>query len=281
MATKKIIPKLSKIAKPTETKKDIKKKVKTAQSDFTKIQKKYTKSARVLIAKSTSSVKFKSIVIAIDDPENLYTKKFNDQLISIVKLAHKHWRLQAFFNSITVNAISALGAPGCLDGPALISFENKIRFLNKIIGTRQQFARAVLTGVSDQFTLWQDAVTVPNLPWYPSFAVFPGPMAPPTPNIPIPIIACASNQIAKIVVPSELDNAIQSHLPAALKRTMNESFMHLLTVKLSLYFNAWLVSQLVQRVMGSGPVPHFAPPYVPTGSVINGSASAAPGHLAI
>jgi len=41
----------------------------------------------------------------------------------------------------------------------------------------------------------------------------------------------------------------------------------------------WLPAQQVTNVLGKGPVPTFAPPYVPVGPVVMGDNIASPGHL--
>ena len=50
---------------------------------------------------------------------------------------------------------------------------------------------------------------------------------------------------------------------------------------IALAFLMWLPQQQVMLVMGKGPVPTYAPPYVPVGPVIGGDNIAAPGHLAV
>ena len=46
-----------------------------------------------------------------------------------------------------------------------------------------------------------------------------------------------------------------------------------------LAFMMWLPMQMVMLVLGRGPIPTFAPPYVPVGPVVAGSVISAPGHL--
>jgi hypothetical protein len=41
----------------------------------------------------------------------------------------------------------------------------------------------------------------------------------------------------------------------------------------------WIASQMVMLVMGKGPIPTFAPPFVPVGPVVGGDNIATPGHL--
>jgi hypothetical protein len=45
------------------------------------------------------------------------------------------------------------------------------------------------------------------------------------------------------------------------------------------FFNEMLQTTLVANVLGTGPVPTFAPPYVPVGPVIAGTAIGLPGFL--
>jgi len=47
---------------------------------------------------------------------------------------------------------------------------------------------------------------------------------------------------------------------------------------LQLPLTMWKASQIVSMVMGTGPVPTFAPPYVPVGAVVGGSILPGP-HL--
>ena len=42
-------------------------------------------------------------------------------------------------------------------------------------------------------------------------------------------------------------------------------------------FKIWQVSTMVTQVTGTGPVPTFAPPYVPGGPVVGGTAIMSPG----
>jgi len=42
-------------------------------------------------------------------------------------------------------------------------------------------------------------------------------------------------------------------------------------------FNLWQVSTMVTNVLGTGPVPTFAPPYVPVGPVVGGVGTMLPG----
>jgi len=139
-------------------------------------------------------------------------KDFHDAMIDAVQFAHQMWKLQAKFQNLKVMAIAAMGTPGCLDGPELESLIKQAPSCAAFTGNMAKHRDAVATGVSKAFKNWQGQVTVPGLPWYPAFAAFPGPMAPPMPNIPMPLICCVSAKMTDIILPDtmtkEMDDAL-------------------------------------------------------------------------
>ena len=119
--------------------------------------------------------------------------------------------------------------------------------------------------------------------WYPAFAAFPGPMAPPMPNIPVPLIICVSSKMTSIIMPDDMTSAMDDALDSSMKDKDPDKQYHALhdaiATVLSLAFLMWLPSQQVMLVLGKGPIPTFAPPFVPVGPVVGGDNIAAPGHL--
>ncbi|MBH23424.1 MAG: hypothetical protein CMH57_02960 [Myxococcales bacterium] len=210
-------------------------------------------------------------------------KKFQDDMLNAVKFAHSMWKLQAKFKDLKVNAVTALGTPGCLDGPKLESFIKMAPSAAVMIGNEGKYRDAVAKGVSDCFEKWQKKVMVPGLPWYPAFAAWPGPMAPPMPNVPMPLIACPSAEMAQIVAPNSMKKAMIDALDSGLKNDdpdkQHEALFESIATALSLAFLMWLPQQQVMLVLGKGPVPSFAPPYVPVGPVVMGDNLPIPGHL--
>lgn len=150
-------------------------------------------------------------------------------------------------------------------------------------GEWSKYRDAVAKGVSKCFKEWQGQVLVPGLPWYPAFVFLPMPTAPPTPNVPMPLIACVSPMMTKIVAHMDMEQAMIDELPSSLKDKdsdkQHEALFESIATILSLAFLIWLTSQLVNLVMGKGPIPTFAPPYVPGGPVLMGDNIGAPGHL--
>lgn len=189
------------------------------------------------------------------------------------------WRVQAKVKDLKVNAVVALGTPGCLDGPSIES-NIKNMSLPAASGNEKTWRDAIAKGLSKNFKDWADKVTVPGLPFYPAFAAFPSPMAPPMPNVPFPLIACPSAGMAKMT-------------PAQLKSAMVDAFSHddddddqfaamadSIGTAVAAAFIAWLPTQMIMNCMGKGPIPSFAPPYVPVGPVVMGDNLPIPGHLA-
>jgi hypothetical protein len=210
-------------------------------------------------------------------------KDFHDTMIDAVVFAHNLWKLQAKFQNLMINAMAAIGQPGCLSGPPLESMIKSYPGCAAMTGNMAKHRDAVAKGVSTCFKNWQDQVTVPGLPWYPAFVLFPGPMAPPMPNIPMPLITCVSAKMSDIITPSALQSEMDSALDGGIKRhdpdKHYEALHDAIGTVLSLAFLMWLPSQQVMLVLGKGQIPTFAPPVMPAGPVVMGDNIAIPGHL--
>ena len=204
-----------------------------------------------------------------------YMRLFDD-LTPALRTAWDQFRTQACFADVKINGPLALGSPGCLRGPALYDLvrraPNVVGWTGWHGGVRDGFAE----GVDKMFGAWQRQVTVPSLPWYPAFAAFPGPKTPQMPNVPTPLVACVSSGL-RYMTPPELTQSLTGKL--APKMDHASQFAAAMSDMIAGAFTAWLPQQMVMGVMGSGPVPSFAPPYIAVGPVVMGSVAAAPGHL--
>ncbi|MEO7097286.1 MAG: hypothetical protein ABI175_28755 [Polyangiales bacterium] len=225
----------------------------------------------------------KYYVDSCDQQGNTFKSMFDDML-DAVGFAHNMWKLQAKFKDLKVMAVSAIGMPGCLDGPELEGLIKKYPPLMAWTGQKAKYRDAIAKGVSKKFKEWQDKVTVPGLPWYPAFAAFPGPMAPPMPNIPMPLAACISPMMTSMIVPMQMRDAMVEELDGGLKDKdpdkQHKALFDAIATVISVAFATWLPSQMVIGVLGKGPIPTFAPPYVPVGPVVAGDIVSVPGHLA-
>ena len=210
-------------------------------------------------------------------------KDFHDAMVDAVQFAHNMWKLQAKFKDLQIMAVSAIGSPGCLDGPELESLIKNAPQCAAFTGNMAKHRDAVAKGVSKCFKDWQGQVTVPGLPWYPAFAAFPGPMAPPMPNVPMPLIACISAKMTSIIMPNDMKAAMDDALDGGMKdkdpEKHYEALHDAIATTLAIAFLMWLPSQQVMLVMGKGPIPTFAPPVVPVGPVMGGDNLPIPGHL--
>lgn len=212
-------------------------------------------------------------------------KDFVHNMLDGIKFAVDMWRLQAKFKDLKVMSVSAIGSPGCLDGPKL-----DIKNAPSVLGMKgwgdniQKWIDAVADGVADCWEQWQKKVMVPGLPFYPAFAAYPLASAPPLPNVPFPLITCPSAMMSKMT-PTQLQDAMVGKLDGGIKSDDSdkhyEAAFGAIGTALSVAFLIWLPSQQIMLVMGKGPVPTYAPPYVPVGPVIGGDNIAAPGHLAV
>jgi hypothetical protein len=208
---------------------------------------------------------------------------FHDSMLDAIEFAHNQWKLQCKFKDIKVMSVSAIGTPGCLDGPELESLIKNAPACASMTGNMKKHRDAVATGVSKCFKKWQDKVMIPGLPLWPAFAAFPGPMAPPMPCVPVPLIACPSAMMTEIFMGDSMKKAMGDALDGGLKdkdpEKHYEALHDAIATAASIAFLIWNASQMVSLVLGKGPIPTFAPPIVPVGPVVGGDNIAAPGHL--
>jgi hypothetical protein len=117
-------------------------------------------------------------------------------------------------------------------------------------------------------------VKLAGMPWYPAFAALPSPVAPPTPNVPCPFAALVqvpvsiSCNVLKMQMVAQLADP-QAPFAPELFEAISDAFEKC--------YNLWKVSTMVTNVLGTGPVPTFAPPYVPVGPVVGGIGTMTPG----
>ncbi len=199
-------------------------------------------------------------------------KEFAHQMLDAFEQSHELWRQQATFQSITIAGPLAMGTSGCLVGPPLyptlvqLSYPQASHHL-------AHWRDAVAKGLSENFMLWQQAVTVPGLPWYPLFALFPTPpIAPPMPNVPTPLSTCTSSAFDRMTAPM-LEMAMTAHFSLEDTDGRFATMAHAISTAVATSFNAWLSTQQVMLVMGTGPVP------VAPGPVIAGITLPGSGHL--
>jgi len=180
----------------------------------------------------------------------------------------------AFFKDVIINSITAAG--GTLEGPRLQPFILQSAPTTGALGWALQYSAAIATGVDVRWNEFQRSFSIPGLPWYPAFAMIPSPVAPPTPNVPTPLVACSNNffMIESVMIRDTIKQKLGAPGP------FSDQLFEAIAAGFSQAVRLWFPIQMITQVKGTGSVPTFAPPFVPAGPVINGRVIPEPGHLA-
>lgn len=183
----------------------------------------------------------------------------------------RHWQVVVTLTGVAVNGPFATG--GRFVGPDLDAF-----VLSRAPERWDEFNNAISGAFCRGFSAWSQAVVVPGLAWYPHFAAFPAPWAPPTPNLPSPLllIAPAVGLMSRAVLSEEMRRRLTV---SGWSDRISLAVIGAMASALETYFLRWLNTTFVTNVLGSGPVPSFCLPNSPIGPVVNGTATMAPGGL--
>src|SRR5262249_2443452 len=131
-------------------------------------------------------------VVAIPIPSNTTTapneaEAYLDGITHAVCQGHEFWRLRAYVTGVIVHAVTAIG--GTVTRPNIATTILGAGPREGAFGGASAITTAVAKGLGKWWEGFHKSMTVPGLPWYPAFAAFPGPMAPPMPNVPTPVMA--------------------------------------------------------------------------------------------
>lgn len=140
-----------------------------------------------------------------------------------------------------------------------------------------KYSNAIANVIGTQWLAYTATIKVPGMPWYPAFAAFPGPVAPPTPNVPTPVVALTQTPTlvsTNVMKPQMVGMLADPMAPfhAELFESICDAFEKCHTT--------WTTTTMVTNVLGTGPIPTFAPPYVPVGPVVGGVGTMTPGGFA-
>jgi hypothetical protein len=174
------------------------------------------------------------------------------------------WMSESSIQGVVV--IGAVGTvlPGTVMGPGLDAL---IMTSDPPVATPQErqcsmaIARTLGAGWSEWASQLEGAIPCAHC------GVFPGPMAPPLPNVPVPVstlVSSGSEALSKPRLAEEMSINYEGsgHFAQDIFDAVSEAF--------SLYFPTWQSETNVVNVLAGGPVPSFAPPVVPAGPVIGG-----------
>jgi hypothetical protein len=195
---------------------------------------------------------------------------FIDGICSAICSAWSTWQSTATITGVTIAAVAATG--GQIVGLPMLP--NIMASAPKASPMELKYSTVIANTISTGWLSFTATVKIPGLPMYPAFAAFPGPMAPPMPNVPVPFAALTQ------VNASITTNALKGQMVAALgdpmapfHKELFESVAHAFEQS----YNLWKVSTQVTNIMGTGPIPTFAPPVVPMGPVVGGVGNMIPG----
>jgi len=207
-----------------------------------------------------------------DQQKMLHAKygSFLDGISDAICSAWSTWQSAATLVGVVVNAVVAAGGQ-CVGPPLtpLILAQGP-----KGSPMEMKYTRAVATVIGTSWLTYTTGLKVKAMPWYPAFAAFPSPVAPPTPNIPCPVIAISS------AAQAVSKNAMKQQMIAQLadpKAPYHKELFDAICDAFEKCHTIWEASTMVTNVLGTGPIPTFAPPYVPVGPVVGGMANMMPG----
>jgi len=184
------------------------------------------------------------------------------------------WQRQATFVTIIINGSVGTGHPGCLIGPYL---GNTIQSEMNQNGVPDEVAKCFANSIGSAWTAWQSGLSVTL--HYPSFAAWPGPVANPTPNVPIPLLAAHSSGSPFCTNPEVIKQSLLNCLGSIADSSASETAIDRFANDFTIRFQCWRSIVLIANVMGTGPVPSFAPPHVVVGPVVGGCVIATPPHF--
>jgi hypothetical protein len=196
--------------------------------------------------------------------------KYIDGICSAICSAWSQWQSAATLVGVVINGPTAVGGQvvGPPWTPLIMSSAPK--------GTDMElkYSTAAANVLGTGWLSYTASIKVAGMPWYPAFAAFPAPVAPPMPNIPAPVVALTQ------VTASISAAALKGQMVGALgdpKAFHHKELFEAIADGFEKCFQIWQPSTMVTNVLGTGPIPTFAPPYVPVGPVVGGVGNMTPG----
>jgi hypothetical protein len=196
--------------------------------------------------------------------------KFIDDTCSAICSAWGQWQTAATLVGVVVNAVTASG--GQVVGPPLTPLI--MATAPKASPMELKYSNVIATVIGTGWLSFTSTIKVPGMPWYPAFAAFPSPVAPPTPNVPCPVAALT--QVPTSISASTMKSQMVGQLGDS-QAPFHAELFEAICDGFEKCYNIWKVSTMVTNVLGMGPIPTFAPPYVPAGPVVGGTGVMTPG----
>jgi hypothetical protein len=195
---------------------------------------------------------------------------FIDGISSAICSAWSQWQSMATLVGVVIAGPTA--SAGQIVGPPWTPLI--LKDAPKASPMELKYSNVIANVIGTAWLTFTATVKVPALPWYPAFTMFPLAVAPPTPNVPCPFGTL-------VQVPVSIScNVLKAQMVAQLadpQAPFSQELFESISDAFEKSYNIWKVSTMVTNVSGTGPVPTFAPPYVPAGPVVGGVGTMAPG----
>ncbi|MGH9140836.1 MAG: hypothetical protein ACRD2I_06805 [Vicinamibacterales bacterium] len=186
-------------------------------------------------------------------------------------MAAKDWLQRSMVLNVVINGPTGTLRPGGLRSSS--DFRSTMVSRMSKSGVPMDVAAAFSDSLAQAWNAWFEGYQVQLS--YPTFAAVPGPMAPVTPCLPQPVKAGASLNAHRLT-PALLQTEITTKLGKAGTDRSASQAANEFAKWFSDRFSAWQSVATLVNVLGKGPVPSFAPPYVPVGAVIGGDSLRTP-----
>ena len=200
-------------------------------------------------------------------------EKYIDGICGAICDSIDKWMKMTMITSALINGPVGVVLPGSFVGPPLMPLI--LATAPKSTPQEMKYSNAVASALGTLWQLWQTGLMGTLM--YPAFAAFPGPVAPPMPNIPLPLIAFSSPGESGLS-PSTLKITMDANLADPTAQHASDLF-DAIAKAFNTVFQVFKASTMVQNVLGMGPIPTFVPPFVPVGPVVMGTVIPKPGVL--
>ena len=191
-------------------------------------------------------------------------EKFIKEVCDAICDAITMWTSLALFTGVQINGPVGTLIPGGVLGPPLMPLI--LMGAPKETPMQIRYSMAIATAIGTAWQTWQSGLT--GTLSYPAFAAFPGPTAPPMPAIPVPLVSLSSpgeSQFSPSTLKSSMEGTFGDPTAAhasALFDSLAKAF--------NIVFQMYKAMTMILLVLGMGPIPTFAPPFVPVGPVAGG-----------
>lgn len=193
-----------------------------------------------------------------------------DGIVDAICQAWSTWQSSAVMTGILINGpVASIGQVVGMPWTPLIMASGP-----KKSPAEMKYTTTIANVVGPAWLAYTATIKVPGMPWYPAFAAVPSPVAPPMPNIPTPVIALTQ------VTASVSAQVMKSQMIGMHADPMAQYHKEIFDAVCDAFekcFQIWQASTMVTNVLGTGPVPTFAPPVVPVGPVVAGMGNMTPG----